>query len=260
MKALARLEGFLQDLVERPAWLLTARRLHPLEMAAALTRALENAALPLADRVIVPDVYVVQLGTEDFGQFDSVRTTLEREFAEYIDRLAVERGLTLNAAARVAIVEQPALRAGTVRVTPSFSEQPPQRRVAAGTVLRRRPPPQPGLTERVAIHENGWVAEAVAALEVIGQDGVVLRRVELPADAVVIGRSRLAGILLADPEVSRRHARVEYVSPRYYVSDLGSTNGTYVNGRTVNGRHPLADGDILDLGQTRLRFRRGGRP
>ena len=259
MKALARLEGFLQDLVERPAWLLTARRLHPLEMAAAVTRALENAALPLADRVLVPDVYVVQLGTDDFRQFDSVRTTLEREYAEYVDRLAVERGLSLNAAASVAIVERPSVRAGVVQVTARFSEQPPQRRAAAGTVLRRRPPPQPGLTERVPIHENEWVAVGAAALEVIGHDGAVLRRVDLPADAVVIGRRAASGVMLADPEVSRRHARVEYVAPRYYVSDLGSTNGTYVNGRMVNGRHPLADGDIIDVGQTRLRFRRGGR-
>ncbi len=258
MKALARLEGFLQDLVERPAWLLTARRLHPLEMAAAITRALETAALPLADRVIVPDAYVVQLGSEDFGQFDSVRPTLERELAEYVSRLAVERGLTLNAAASVAIVEMPGVRAGTVQVRTRFSEEPPAGREAAGTVMRRRPPAQPGLTERVAVQENGLAGAGAATLEVIGQDGAVLRRVVLPADAVMIGRRAASGVMLADPEVSRRHARVEYIAPRYYVSDLGSTNGTFVNGRKVNGRHPLTDGDTIDVGQTRLRFRRGG--
>jgi FHA domain/FhaA, N-terminal domain len=258
MKALARLEGFIQELVERPAWLLTARRLHPLEMAAAITRALESAALPLADRVIVPDAYVVQLGSEDFGLFDGKRATLEREFAEYVGRLAVERGLTLNAAASVAIVEMPGVRTGTVQVRTRFSEEPPQRRDAAGTVMRRRPPGQPGLTERVAVHENGPAAAGVAALEVVAQDGAVLRRIVLPADTVVIGRRAASAVMLDDPEVSRRHARVEYVTPRYYISDLGSTNGTFVNGRKVNGRHPLTDGDTIDVGQTRLRFRRGG--
>ena len=64
MKALARLESFIQDLIERPAWLLSQRRLHPIELAQALTRALEAGALTLADRVLVPDRYTLRLSPE----------------------------------------------------------------------------------------------------------------------------------------------------------------------------------------------------
>lgn len=259
MKALARLERLIQDLVERPGWLLGTRRLHPLEMAAALTRALERNALPLADRVLIPDAYAITLSHEDFAAFAEIRRTLERELAAYVGRLAAERGLTLNAEPSVALQPAAEVRPGAVQIITRFSEAAAEHVAAAGTLVRRRPAPaRGGRTERVAVARNGPVVAGPAALEVLAPDGTVLRRLPLPNGALVIGRRASSGLLLADPEVSRQHARIEYIAPRYYLADLDSTNGTFVNGRRIHGRHPLADGDTIDVGQTRLRFRRGG--
>lgn len=82
------------------------------------------------------------------------------------------------------------------------------------------------------------------------------RRHPLPADGLVIGRDPLqVGLVLADPAISARHCAVELVGDGgfFRVSDLGSRNGTYVNGEKVAER-TLAEGDKIFVGETVLRF------
>lgn len=79
-------------------------------------------------------------------------------------------------------------------------------------------------------------------------------RFELTGEPVVLGREPGCEVRLDTDGVSRRHARVEAVNDGWRVTDLGSTNGTFVNGRRVSAE-PLADGDELRCGPVRLMFR-----
>ncbi|MBV9169955.1 MAG: FHA domain-containing protein [Chloroflexi bacterium] len=72
-------------------------------------------------------------------------------------------------------------------------------------------------------------------------------------DGATLGRAERAGLVLADPTVSAEHARIRRQGRRWTVADLGSTNGTLINDRRVDREAPLADGDILALGNVRLR-------
>jgi predicted component of type VI protein secretion system len=63
----------------------------------------------------------------------------------------------------------------------------------------------------------------------------------------VLGRSRESDIVIADPNVSRKHAEIRLVGQDWIVTDLGSTNGIEIEGRRV-GRHALEDGEELVLG------------
>lgn len=67
----------------------------------------------------------------------------------------------------------------------------------------------------------------------------------------ILGRGAAADIRIDDRSVSRRHARIAEASGLYYVEDLGSANGTFVNGRAVKDKTYLSDGDILQLGARR---------
>jgi pSer/pThr/pTyr-binding forkhead associated (FHA) protein len=74
------------------------------------------------------------------------------------------------------------------------------------------------------------------------------------ADGATLGRAGQASVVVADPTVSAQHARVERLNGNaWMVVDLGSTNGTLVNQALVQGDAPLAPGDVLGLGNVRLK-------
>ena len=70
----------------------------------------------------------------------------------------------------------------------------------------------------------------------------------------VIGRDEETEVCVRDPEVSRRHALISWQSGNYFVEDLGSTNGTFLNGVLVASPQPLQSGDAIGMGQTLLVF------
>jgi diguanylate cyclase (GGDEF)-like protein len=82
-------------------------------------------------------------------------------------------------------------------------------------------------------------------------------RYPLHSEAVIVGRGEDCTIQIHDHSVSRRHARIEQGADGYYVTDLQSTNGTFVNDRPVNN-DKLHDGDYLRVGNCIFRFLAGG--
>ena len=67
-----------------------------------------------------------------------------------------------------------------------------------------------------------------------------------------LGRDKGMDVVLRDPEVSRRHARFESHEGFVYVEDLGSSNGTFLNGRRVTEAIEIREGDEIDVGTTRI--------
>lgn len=73
---------------------------------------------------------------------------------------------------------------------------------------------------------------------------------ELNKDIITLGRDITNDIVINDPEVSRHHCRMTRGGGGYTLEDLGSTNGTFVNGQRLTGARPLAGGDMVGLGET----------
>jgi pSer/pThr/pTyr-binding forkhead associated (FHA) protein len=108
--------------------------------------------------------------------------------------------------------------------------------------------PAPALADG---HVQGrLVAEASPSLQ-IGQT------FEIGAAPITIGRSDENAIPLpADDYASGEHARIETLRDGLWIVDLGSTNGTFVNGEQIDGRERLEEGDVVKVGGTELRVAR----
>src|SRR5262245_30368894 len=82
------------------------------------------------------------------------------------------------------------------------------------------------------------------------------RRFRLENEPVTIGRDPACGFVLASPDVSRRHSRLQLVADEVFATDLNSTNGTYVDGKRISDATPLPDGSTLEIGQQVLKHER----
>lgn len=72
---------------------------------------------------------------------------------------------------------------------------------------------------------------------------------ELGQETIILGRDVTNDIILSDAEVSRRHSRLSLSPQGYVIEDLGSTNGTFVNGERLSGPYLLIPGDQIGLSQ-----------
>jgi hypothetical protein len=98
-----------------------------------------------------------------------------------------------------------------------------------------------------------WSAQPVT-LTVVSSGPWQGHRIALPVGTHTIGRAPAGGIVIADETLSREHARLHHDGTRVTVVDLGSRNGTRVNGYRTVGAHQLRDGDLVQLGAVDLRF------
>lgn len=95
-----------------------------------------------------------------------------------------------------------------------------------------------------------------AHLEMSGPEAT--GRVPLDGDRLTIGRDQSNDIVLGDDlRVSRRHAMLERLAAGWSVSDLDSTNGTFVNGEPLSQPRPLYPGDEIEVGETLLVYHQG---
>lgn len=101
-------------------------------------------------------------------------------------------------------------------------------------------------------------AELGRLVVVASPRGEPLPGAAFPLDAVTtIGRDVNNGIVVDDPYASAEHAVLTFRGRAWYVEDLASTNGTYVNGTPVAGIAEIGFGDVLAVGEIRLRLDRG---
>jgi hypothetical protein len=82
------------------------------------------------------------------------------------------------------------------------------------------------------------------------------QRFSVAKDNIILGRVRGNDVVISDPEVSRRHASITWERGQPVIRDLGSTNGTFVNGVRITGPQAIRDGDTIGLGKVQLGFQR----
>jgi hypothetical protein len=240
MRPMARVERFFERLVERPTARVFGTQLQPIQVLRRIEREMESGRRRRGDRVIAPDRFGVRVSRDDLaglGPLDAVAEGLASGALAF----ARSRSLTLAERPRVEVEADPRLARGDVEVTAVFS--------AAGPVGGAADDDRVGAGTRV--FEAPIVRAPVAALEVV-EPGRASRRVDLAGHPMTVGRGSDCDVVLADAHASRRHARLEVRGGVFVLTDLGSTNGTLVNGHRVR-EVVLGVGDRIEVGQSTLR-------
>ena len=213
---LQQFEERLERLVEGTLAKPFRSNLQPVEIGRRLTREMDLHRRVGVRGLIAPNAFAVTLSAADVSRFSNFIDALSRELSDAAREHARIEGYSFVGPVEVEIFEGASLKAGRFTVTAEVHES----------------------------EDGGFLAELVLP------DG---RRVTVGSEALVIGRLPECEVVLPDSNVSRRHAELRRKGDGVFVTDLGSTNGTRVNGTPVR-EQLLASGDEVSVGSTKLVF------
>jgi hypothetical protein len=251
MNVLSRFEQRLGGGVEGVFSRVFRSRVEPVELAVALKKEADAQRSIFATQTRVPNRYEIDLAPTDYDRLAPYRITLGDELAQMLREHADEQRYSFVGPVEVELVRTDALRSGSYRIGSTVEE-------AAGPPRTPPPSPFPSPSPSTMPRPEAGVTQAIprqtpqpnyGRLEL--PDG---QRVTLSRATTVLGRGHEADVRLADASVSRRHAEIRADAGRLLVDDLGSTNGTSVNGERI-ARAALLDGDRITLGSVTVVYR-----
>lgn len=262
MSALQRLERRLSGMVEGLFARAFKSEVQPVEVAAALQRRLDDeAAVVGRERTLVPNRFLVDLGNHDYDRLAPYEKPLTDELAAMVREHAEDQRYTFVGPVKVELHHTAGLDTGVFHIRSEVVAGPEVGPLAVRPEPRHANPPEaePGVTlprEAVATTAMPTAARTYGRVTV-RESKAASYDIQLRGPVTVIGRGAEADVRLADHAVSRRHAEIRVGDGTATVNDLGSTNGTIVNGARVSTAE-LADGDEVRLGETVLVFHESG--
>jgi hypothetical protein len=245
MSMLRNLEAKLGGLVEGAFGRAFKTSVQPVELAHKLAKEMEDNQMASVSRVYVPNHYRVFLSPEDREQFTSYEPALRKELSDYLLEHARQESFALSTRPQVEFHTDERLSLGEFGIQAQLLAEPEDEQEPDAPAA---PSPSAGDFGHTMVYSPD---REVRRLD----PGLDRRQALLVGEGrrVVVGRSREADIVLADPNVSRRHVELRREDSGWQVVDLGSTNGIKVNGQRVN-QADLSPGDRITIGVTDLTF------
>jgi len=190
--------------------------LQPIEITSALRRELDTrAAVVSRDRILVPNKFTVRLAKGDFERMSGLGASLTDELTQLVQKHAAAQRYSFAGGIAIRLEHKPSLSEGMIEV-----------------------------------HSEN-VQGKVAWNPIVDIGG---KRYPITRSHTVIGRGSDADITVDDSSISRRHVEILWDGKRGQVNDLGSTNGSLLNGERVS-KAPLEPDSVIDIGRTRIVFR-----
>ena len=259
MSVLRSLETKIAGLVEGTFSRAFRSEVRPVEIARRLAREMEEHKSFSVSRTYVPNEYRVYLSPRDRERFLTYEEALATELAGYLLEHARRERLAMLSKPVIEFETDERLGLGefgiqTRLVTPEAEPEP-----EAGPAAAAGQAAAGEESGRTMIYSAaGRVAEPLEERAHAHQHSALLlfagRRLVVGPAGVTVGRSRGCDIVLDDPNVSRQHAEVRPRGGSWVLTDLGSTNGSSINGRRLTGPEVLRSGDEIEIGTTPLRF------
>lgn len=271
---------------------------HPVEIASTIRRAMDDRAVSSSGRAIVPNVFTVELSPGDYDRLHPDLADVEMDLVAAAEEHCEGQRYQPAGPFDIIFEEHDDLETGVFRIRPSKASRPRATGTTGSERAVQRPstpdaagPPPAHVAPRAAVPPPAAPPAPAAPVARAPRAPVAREPEPAPAPPVaaaprrvnpadrpwldvdgeryplmgaitILGRDDVADIILDDPGISRRHSelRVTTDGPRFVttIRDLGSTNGTYVNGERITSEH-LQDGDRITVGRTSITFRGGRR-
>ena len=286
---LAKLESFMQQMVEGPFARLFPSRLEPVEVARKLERAMEdNTLLQGEGRHLAPLVYDIYLSIKDHQQMSQTQQVLIRDWQNHLIEFAKHRHFTLRTNPLIRLHADTTLHTGIVRIetelagqdeggmfTQAFSaEQLAQFRAqlaagqpVAGISSPQKPTGSPISPSKPNVTRSGNPSPTPppqAAAPAMPQASLTIhspqaqkQKYRIEKYVIKIGRQLDNDIIVEDKRVSRYHAQIKYQPDgQFVIFDLGSTNGITINNTPHMRQHVMRNGDHFTIGSYGFYFER----
>lgn len=196
----------------------------PVEIAKLIMREMEAGRSVGVSEVWAPNHFELSLSPEDATRYEQAEDAIASELRRVIRESAAEHGWGLVGPPEVSFLVDEKLKRGDLTCVAALVEGEDEGGAGGGHAS-------------VVVREDG------------GE-----RMVALSSDTVTIGRLADCDVVLKDKGASRKHAQLKRRDGAWTLTDLGSTNGTRLNGQTVQSRE-LSDGDTITIGITVIEFR-----
>ncbi|MFT8356516.1 MULTISPECIES: FhaA domain-containing protein [Bifidobacterium] len=225
MSVLDRFEKSVEGAVNGVFSKFGSKDLQPVDLSSALEREIDSQAMAMGrDRTVAPNEYRFKLSTPDFDRIEQWGSeTLANELADKLTKYAETQHYAFVGPVVVIFEEDLNLGAGDFHL----SSESVQGNAAPAS-------PQSSSKDCPALEING-------------------RQYLLTAPKTVLGRGSNCDIVIDDPGISRRHLEIDVTDKGVIARDLGSTNGTYVEGHQVPAA-TLLDGNTITIGRTRILY------
>lgn len=252
MSVLRNLEDKIAGLVEGTFGRVFKSEVRPVEIARKLAKEMEEHKTHSVSRTYVPNEYLVYLSPDDRARYEGVEREVIDELGAYLLEHARRERVAMVSRPKIEFRTDDALGLGefgiqarTVKLGDASSDEAVQADHGHTSVYSTSDRLQAPLAQERASRAGRAVLVAEGKRHAITPGGAT------------IGRSRECDIVLADSNVSRKHAEIKPgPQGRWTVADLGSTNGVRVNGRDIgaNRPHPLEAGDHVAFGTVDAKF------
>ncbi len=241
----------------------------PVEIASAMRRAMDDRAATIGHgRTFVPNLFTIELAPTDFERLTGFSDMLTDELVASAQEHAESQRYQPGGPIQVNFLSSTDLETGVFRVRPATAK-------SAAAPVSPAPAPPFGSSATSAPHvPPAAAASATAAPITSGEPAASARPRNHPARRpwldvdgdhypllsaiTILGRDNTADVILDDPGISRQHTEIRVTSDGPHlvtnIRDLGSTNGTFVNGERITSQR-LTDGDRVNVGRTVLIFR-----
>lgn len=190
--------------------------LQPLDVTAALRSELDTKAVVVSrDRILVPNQFIVRMSENDYARMNAHGPALIDEFTQLVQQHATAQHYAFAGGISITLQQDTGVRDGRVRID--------------------------------SVNVKGEVAWT-PVLDIGG------KRYPITKGRTIIGRGSEADVTVDDTGTSRKHVEILWDGTRGQVNDLGSTNGSKLNGQPLS-KAPLPPDSVIEIGRTRIVFR-----